>query len=328
MEENAGPSVARRSTSNGSLTFRFCWLTVVLGLLGLTLASCGPARRGEVLARVASNGRLVYGSDREGGGPYIFPDPNAPREVTGFEVELMRALAVEVQAQPVFSQGQWDRLLQELDAGMVDLVINGYEWTETRARNYAASRPYYIYQLQLMAPRAGPLRGWSDVKTPRSGNGRKWKIGVLVQSAADTFAVEQGGSSVEVVRFDGATDAMTAAANGQIDATLQDLPAALFYRERFPSLLLAGEPVGKGYYVIYTRHGDEPLRDAINRGLDRMIATGELRALYERYGIWNAAQNGLASLDWQRLHIKGGKPRPGVVGSSRAMGRSCSTPRS
>ena len=33
---------------------------------------------------------------------------------------------------------------------------------------------------------------------------------------------------------------MTAVHNGQIDATLQDLPAALFYRDRFPSLELAG----------------------------------------------------------------------------------------
>ena len=31
---------------------------------------------------------------------------------------------------------------------------------------------------------------------------------------------------------------MTAVANGQYDATLQDLPAALFYQDRFPDLEL------------------------------------------------------------------------------------------
>src|SRR4051812_42368378 len=65
------------------------WLT----LLALILPACGPARRGDVLARIKKTGTLVYGSDKEGGGPYIFPDPNAPREVAGFEVELMRSLA-------------------------------------------------------------------------------------------------------------------------------------------------------------------------------------------------------------------------------------------
>ena len=120
---------------------------------------------------------------------------------------------------------------------------------------------------------------------------------MLVASAADTFATEQGVANVQVVRFDGATDAMTAAVNGQIDATLQDLPAALFYRGRYPDAPSSpAEPVGRGYYVLYFRQGDEALRDAIDAGIARRIESGELRKLYERYGIWNDAQNGLASL--------------------------------
>jgi polar amino acid transport system substrate-binding protein len=279
-------------------------LPIVLSIVALVLPACGPARPGDVLARVKAAGKLIYGSDSEGGGPYIYPDPDKPREVTGFEVELMRELAAEVGARPEFSQGQWDRLLQELDGGMVDLVINGYEWTETRARNYLASRPYYIYQLQLLSRRRAPPRSWDDLKAPGPG-GRKWKVGVLVQSAADTFAAENGGSHVQVVQFDGATDAMTAVTNGQIDATLQDLPAALFYRGRFAGLEFAGEPVGRGYYVIYVRHGDEPLRDAIDRGLARLMASGQLRALYARYGIWNDAQVELAAISPDTLRARG-----------------------
>ena len=110
-----------------------------------------------------SRRRLVYGSDKEGGAPYIYPDPENPRDVTGFEVELMRDLVRDLSPSAVFSQGQWDRLLQNLDAGLVDVVINGYEWTETRARDYLATLPYYVYQLQLMARRGGPVRSWDDL---------------------------------------------------------------------------------------------------------------------------------------------------------------------
>ena len=78
-------------------------------------------------------------------------------------------------------------------------------------------------------------------------------MGVLVGSAADTFAAEQGGSLVEVIRFDGATDAMLAVQNGQYDATLQDVPAARFYQERFPGLELVGPAESHGYYVLYVR---------------------------------------------------------------------------
>jgi len=284
-------------------------LPVVLFLSTALLAfsACGRTRPEDTLARVRATGQLVYGSDKEGGGPYIYPDPESPREVTGFEVELMRALAGEVGARPVFSQGQWDRLLQNLDAGRVDVVVNGYEWTETRGQNYLATRPYYVYQLQLLAPRGGPIARWDDIVKTAGPKGRAWKLGVLVGSAADIYAAEHGGPHVDVVRFDGATDAMTAVVNGQIDATLQDLPAALFYRERFPALNFAGDPVGQGYYVLYFRRGDEALRDAIDRGIGRLVEQGDLRKLYERYGIWNDAQNELAGLSLASLKA-GGSP--------------------
>jgi polar amino acid transport system substrate-binding protein len=248
----------------------------------------------DALQRVKSSGRLLYGSDMEGGGPYAYPEPDAPGGLAGFEVDLMRSLAGELGAEPVFSQGQWDKLLQILDSGRIDAVINGYEWTDQRARDYLATRPYYVYQLQLMARRGGAIRSWSDLKRSKPGGGT-WTVGVLVGSAADTFAAEQGGPNVRVVRFDGATDAMTAVQNGQYDATLQDLPAARFYAGRFPGLEQVGPPESHGYYVIYVRSGDRALRDVLDKGLARLSASGELRRLYERYGIWTEAQNELSA---------------------------------
>lgn len=216
------------SPSPARLAVRLLVLIVILGTVSHSTA------HGDALERIRHSGRLLYGSDMEGGGPYAYPDPRSPRDVTGFEVELMGLLAKDLGATPEFSQGQWDKLLQVLDAGRLDLVCNGYEWTETRARDYLATRPYYVYQLQLMARRGSSYRSWADLKQPKPGGGR-WTVGVLVASAADTFAAEQGGPHVEVVRFDGATDAMTAVQNGQYDTTLQDVPAARFYHERFPA---------------------------------------------------------------------------------------------
>jgi polar amino acid transport system substrate-binding protein len=244
-------------------------------------------------SRVRGGGQMIYGSDMEGGGPYAYPEPDVPQGITGFEVELMRRLAGDLGVEPVFSQGQWDKLLQVLDSGRIDAVINGYEWTEQRARDYLATRPYYVYQLQLMVRRGSPARSWADLRAPKPGGGQ-WTVGVLVGSAADTFADEQGGPNVRVVRFDGATDAMTAVQNGQYDATLQDLPAARFYATRFPGLESVGPPESHGYYVIYVHAQDRSLRDALDRGLGRLIASGDLRRLYERYGIWTEAQNELS----------------------------------
>ena len=258
-----------------------------------------PWQKATGLERVHSSGKLRYGSDMEGGGPYAYPDPKSPRDVTGFEVELMALLARDLKAAPEFCQGQWDMLLPLLDLGRSDIVVNGYEWTPRRARDYLATRPYYVYQLQLMVSRGSQIHGWNELKQPRTGGGR-WTVGVLAGSAADAFTALEGGENVRAVQFSGATDAMTAVQNGQCDATLQDVPAARFYIDRYPGLELAGPAVGHGYYVIYTRAKDQALRNALDQGLARLIAAGDLRRLYEKYGIWNEAQRELDSFTGPR----------------------------
>ena len=185
-------------------------------------------------------------------------------------------LGRELRVEPVFKQVQWEYLLQVLGRGEVDLVLNGYELTEARARDYLATRPYYVYQLALMARRDGPIRSWADLELPRPGGG-PWKVGVLGMSAADTYAQRFGGPNVRIAVFDGATNAMTAVRNGQIDATLQDGPAAHFYGEQpdyRESLTTVGPPLGCGYYVMYLRPGSESLRDAIDKALGRLIDGG------------------------------------------------------
>jgi polar amino acid transport system substrate-binding protein len=270
--------------------------TVLLGLslvvLSGTLATAqAPA---DALERVKKSGRLLYGSDMEGGGPYAYLDARSSSGVTGFEVELMALLARDIGAEAVFSQGPWDKLLQVLDSGRIDLVINGYESTPRRDRDYLATRPYYVYQFQLMVHRGSTVRSWADLKKPRPGGGH-WTVAVLVGSAAEAFVNERGGPDVQAVPFDGSTDAMLAVQNGQYDMTLQDLPAARFYAGRFAGLEAVGPPESHGFYVIYVRDRDATLRDALDQGLARLIASGELRRLYERYGIWTEAQDELST---------------------------------
>jgi polar amino acid transport system substrate-binding protein len=295
-----GPSlpltVARPSRSRRPATPPFR-IPLQIAFWSSLLLSIAPSTQlyADGLDRIRQNGgTLRYGSDMEGGGPYAYPDPAAPNGVTGFEVDLMTALARELAIKAVYSQGQWDKLLQLLDTRKVDVVVNGYEWTDIRSQSYLATRPYYIYELQLIAPRGGVLKSWADLKKKKAGGGR-WKVAVLVASAADTFANEQGGDEVEVVRCDGATDAMLGVQNGQFDATLQDLPAARFYLDRFPGLQLAGAPQAPGYYVIYVREDEPGLRDALDKALERLTVSGELKRIYQKYGIWTDTQDALAS---------------------------------
>src|SRR5262249_5895074 len=68
------------------------------------------------------------------------------------------------------------------------------------------------------------------------------------------------------------------------------------YAPRFTGLDQVGPPVSRGHYVIYLRPEDRALRDALDRGLGRLIASGDLRRLYEHYGIWTDAPEELKQI--------------------------------
>jgi polar amino acid transport system substrate-binding protein len=236
-------------------------------------------------------GALVWGADQEGGGPYIYPRPDDPTRVTGFEVDLMNALAARMGLRSQFQQCEWTNLPDLLRIGGIDCITNGYELTEAHLANKLATIPYYVYELQLVARRDDPtITSWEDLAAP--GRGPR-KVGVLSGSAAETYVRKELGDRVEVVGYQGATDTLQDVVNGRLDASVQDLPPLIFYRTRFPQLRFVGAPVGRGYYVMYLRPGDERLRAALNTALRDLIQSGQLRKIYERYGLWNEAQEQL-----------------------------------
>src|SRR5271157_1797017 len=84
----------------------FCLGLILTGLDALAPESFALAE-GAGLEHVRSSGKLRYGSDMEGGGPYAYPDPKSPRDVTGFEVELMAMLACSGDTIPISGPGMF-----------------------------------------------------------------------------------------------------------------------------------------------------------------------------------------------------------------------------
>ncbi len=138
------------------------------------------------------------------------------------------------------------------------------------------------------------LTSWDDLKAEPGQ--RKLKVGVLESSAAQNYLQSHYADDVEMVVYEGTTDAMREVETGKLDATLADEPAVVFYLDRYPGLLRIGQPAGRGYYVMFVRQGDERLRDALDGAIGNLLADGRLEAVYRRYGLWNDQQRRLASL--------------------------------
>ncbi|MEZ6127411.1 MAG: ABC transporter substrate-binding protein/permease [Planctomycetaceae bacterium] len=260
-------------------------------LSGACVAFSDSIRADDALDAIRSRGTLVWGADQEGGGPFVYPEPDDPTRLAGFEVELARLIADDLGVTAVFAQGQWDKLPDLMDRGDIDIVLNGYEWTPSRAGRYGLSIPYYIYELQLLGrTNDDSLTSWQDLLVPV--NGRPRKVSVLGGTAAQDYIEKFGMGRIDLALYDGATDAMEATelALSNVDANLQDLPVWTFYGEGYKRLRPIGPPVGRGYYVVMTRQGSTDLLQAINGAILNALQDGRLRQIYSRYRMWNETQ--------------------------------------
>jgi polar amino acid transport system substrate-binding protein len=108
--------------------------------------------------------------------------------------------------------------------------------------------------------------------------------------------------------------------SGQLDATVQDLPPLIFYLDRlkrYPRLRIVDGPAQPGYYVLYARRSDDSLIDDANAALRKLYEDGTLRRIYEKYGLWNAAQERLPQV-WQHWPPEDTTPEAGALAQIRA----------
>lgn len=276
-------------------------------LLVACLAACSmvcSSAAADTLEEIKQRGTLVWGADAEGGGPYIFSDPQDPKRMTGFEVELADLLAKELGVKAEFKQATWDTLPSLLNTDEIDIILNGYELTSERLGTMNATVPYYIYELTLLAHRDHTaLETWEDLRKPVDGDPQR--IGVLGNSGAHTYLQSHFGNDVDISLYDGNTNAMREVETGKLEATVADNVVATFYKDRFTKLKEVGSPAGRGYYVIYLRQGDDTLRAALDAAILKLLRSGELKQVYQRYGIWNATQEQLLGLAEQGREATG-----------------------
>ena len=252
--------------------------SAVLLLISAALYSAGAT---DALQRVQSDGVLKWGADAEGGAPYVFPDPQQPDHLIGFEVELAAALAHKLGVRAQMVQNQWDGLVPALQRGNFDIVLNGMEITDEHRQQIALSQPYYVYSQQIIARKDNPsLTNLLALK----GH----VVGTLSSTVAQRLMERAGGIDVRV--YPGQVEPFRDLNNGRLEAVMLDLPIAVYYLTKEPNLKRSGEPFAPGFYGIGVRKEDTALLVALNQAIAELRADGTLEKIYRQWDLWDKNQ--------------------------------------
>lgn len=236
------------------------------------------------LEEIKKRGYILWGSDAEGGAPYVFPDPKDPSRLIGFEVDLADAIARELGVEARQSQNAWDSLIPALKRGDFDIVMNGIEIISQRQKEVIFSLPYYIYTEQLVVRKnETSIRDINDLKGK--------KVGTLSGAVAQDILTSLGDVDVKI--YSGQVEPYEDLALGRLDAVLLDLPIAAYYAKPNPKLKYTGNPIGEGFYGIAMRKGDDELKKKIDEILIKLLQSGELKKIYEKWDLWNNTQEKL-----------------------------------
>lgn len=241
----------------------------------------------DMLEESAFRKRVLVYRDDYAYPPYSFLDKKG--RPSGFNVELLRAIAREVGLNISFELGPWNEIPKKLQEGTVDITCMFYP-NPGREAWVGFSTPHAVSYRAVFAGRASPAyQSIEDIK------GRR--ISVQDQDALYEYAIQQGITDTLTVT-ETLEDALALLKNGQVDFTLSHLVPGLYWIEQngWNNLYAVDPRFQKQDYCYAVRKGDTALLDLLNNGLQQLKETGEYQQLYNQWlGVLDPAA------DWIRI---------------------------
>ena len=234
-------------------------------------ASTGAA---DQLAAIQTNGKLVVALEGAWQ-PWSYHDESDT--LVGYDVEVSRAIAEKLGVEPEYVESDWDSLFAGLDAGRFDIVCNGVEVTDERAKTYDFTTPYgYIHTALAVRKDNEDIKSFEDLKGKTTAN-----------SLASTYMelAESYGATVQGI--DTLEETIQLLTAGRIDATLNADVSFYDYLNVHPDadFKLVAQTEDASHVAIPVRKGDDSasLLEAINTAIEELRTDGTLKALGEKY---------------------------------------------
>ncbi|HEU4706900.1 MAG TPA: basic amino acid ABC transporter substrate-binding protein [Solirubrobacterales bacterium] len=223
------------------------------------------------------------GSSSEGGGeplsvgsdiPYPPFEQGKPGSYTGFDVELMEAIAEKIGRKAEFHDTSFETIFRDVAQGKFEAVISAATITEEREKAVDFSNPYYLSEQALLVEEGSPFKELKELEGKT--------VGAQQGTTGQELAKEEIGGA-EIRAYPEGPDAINALKAGTVEAVVIDAPVAEDAVEKSGGLEIAEKIPTEEDYGIAVAQGDTELLEEINKGLKEVEEDGTYKKIYEKW---------------------------------------------
>ena len=207
--------------------------------------------------------------------PMEMEDPDAEGGYTGFDIELMRAIADDLGLGLAVNNTGFDPITSGLamEAGDCDVAAASITINEEREENIDFSEPYFTAEQSLLTSDESGLTALADF----GGS----SIAVQSGTTGETYAQENAPEDAELVSFENPGDTFLALEAGNVQGVLQDIvPNAEYVLNNEGSSIVETYPTDESYGFAVKEEGAEDLLAAINGSLAQLQDDGTYDSIY------------------------------------------------
>jgi len=194
-----------------------------LAILTFSLFSFSQAYAQEqnLQQRIANKGTIYVGT--EGAyAPYTFHDKSG--KLTGYDVEVTRAIGKELGVKVEFKETQWDAMFAGLNSERFDMIANQIVLsTPERRAKYSIATPYCYSGAVVAARQDAHINSWNDIKGLFAAQ--------TLKSNYTQIARQHGANLVNVA---GLANSLQLVKQKRVDITVNDSLAILDYINTVP----------------------------------------------------------------------------------------------
>ncbi|WP_433523580.1 ABC transporter substrate-binding protein/permease [Nocardia pseudovaccinii] len=197
---------------------------------------------------------------------------NSAGSFTGFDNELLRAIGAKLGLQVEFAGTEFAPLLSQVSGGRFDVGSSNITTTAERRERVGFTNGYDFGYFSLVVPNGSAVKGFSDL-------GRGNRIAVVQGTVQDDYVVNQ--LHLDPVKFPDYATAYANLKSGQVDAWVAPSAQAEGQVKSGDGTTIIQNTFSLDNFVGYAvAKNNQPLIDALNSGLDAVIADGTYAKLY------------------------------------------------